>query len=189
MFVFSVCRLVSRRCHHISPLPSPLSAHALLCQLRLLSSTRLLAALPVEPSASESRPALCLAPLADFSGLPPAAIMVTGSRLPIVWALGGEISPDHVCLFLTAPSRITPGFSGANTLTRPLRLGASPCYAGWPSTGRLIHGFVFLRLGHLSQTLRTPPHGDALSFLTTPPKSDRRRPDLHWLDSHTARRT
>jgi len=26
-------------------------------------------------------------------------------------------------------------------------------------------------------------------ILTTPPKSDRRRPDLHWLDSHTARRT
>ena len=84
--MFSVCRLVSRRCHHISPLPSPLSAHALLCQLRLLSSTRLLATLPVEPSASESRPALCLAPLADFSGLPPAAIMVTGSRLPVFWA-------------------------------------------------------------------------------------------------------
>ena len=189
MFVFSVCRLVSRRCHPISPIPAPLSLNPLLCWLCLLPSTRLPVAPSHNPSASKIRSGHSLSPSAVLYGLPPAAIFHTGSRQPVLW--NGEGRPPRIVRASFRP-RSPAQHPSSPARTRSLRthqLGASAPLADWPSPERLIHGFVILQLGRLPQNLPDPVSRRRPIVLATPPKSDRRGPDLHRLDARPAGRT
>jgi hypothetical protein len=115
MFVFSVCRLVSRRCHPISPIPAALAQRAPMLALtpplhqtpggsvpRSFSVQVEVGSLPLTVGSFKR-----VAARHDFS----YRIAPTGSL-----GRGGKASPDRACLFPTAQSRTTPEFPGAHPL-------------------------------------------------------------------------
>jgi hypothetical protein len=133
-----------------------------------------------DPSASKSRSGHPLPPFWHLpSGCRPLRFFSSPDRFNRSW--NGEqrsprISRATFCPRRPAQHSVSP--EQARSLCSPRR-GASAHPAAWPSTARLIYGFVLLRLRPLSQTLPDPASRRRPVILTTPPKSDRRGLDLH----------
>ena len=117
-----------------------------------------------------------------------AAVVVSGPRPPVMkegrgglpgslTALSDRAIPHHLRRLPGGPA-LLPAGAGGFSMLRSLAKRRRPF-----TTGSLA-----LRLSRLPPALRTPPHGDALPS-ATPPKSDRRGPDLHRLDPCAAGRT